>query len=359
MGLGDLGMAMDPLSLIFSLIGAGDQQNMDREAMEENIKRWEEMKAINADTRSRVMPRIRRNKQEELGLLKGRGAFEREEVGRRADDRLDTIQGRRHASVRGATAASDVLANSGETARQSSALESKLTGERLGVVRNANDTENRFDVDLAGQLMNVTGSRQDVAGQSGWLALASIFGDHAPGPPPPEDNSPSFGEQFGMNAANMGLQLGAGALTGGFGGGGGFSPFGKMNPMQCIDGAAELQTEGGHVTLANVPIGAKVMSANGTFQSVADKDYGKPWDSRRDDFVKIESGGRTLILTEDHVVGGKPAGEWDHEEVGPVHCGDILLADGSDYMANGFVVSTHPNLVNASEEVTTDATNNR
>ena len=28
------------------------------------------------------------------------------------------------------------------------------------------------------------------------------------------------------------------------------------------------------------------------------------------------------------------------QKVGPVLCGDILLADGSDYIANGFVVTS-------------------
>ncbi len=87
------------------------------------------------------------------------------------------------------------------------------------------------------------------------------------------------------------------------------------------------------------------------------KDFGRPHDERNDEYVELSSGTYSIIATTDHHVGGKPAGEWHIGEtmeffndkkcliesvrkVGPVLCGDILLADGSDYIANGFVVTS-------------------
>ena len=125
----------------------------------------------------------------------------------------------------------------------------------------------------------------------------------------------------------------------------------------CIDGNAVLRMPNKPRMLKDVEIGDKVLNVRGDYVEVVAKDYGRPHEERNGDYVELSCGAHSIIVTKDHHVGGKPAGDWHvgeemtfyndkHcliegvEKVGPVLCGDILLADGSDYIANGFVVTS-------------------
>ncbi len=117
----------------------------------------------------------------------------------------------------------------------------------------------------------------------------------------------------------------------------------------CIDGTAKLETPEGRRGLNSLHVGDLVKSTNGSYQKVVRMDHGlaarcgrRP--SRADDFVEISRSatGNKLLLTEDHVVEGVPAKDWPWllKPVEAVAFGDILLEDGSDYLANGFRIST-------------------
>ncbi len=116
--------------------------------------------------------------------------------------------------------------------------------------------------------------------------------------------------------------------------------------MACIDSEAGISTPDGHKPLREVEVGSTVLNADGEPKTVVLKDHGRPHAERFDDYVRLTKDGRSLVVTTDHVVDGRPAGEWDSdpdatvEKAGHVPSGDLLLEDGSDYIANGFRVKS-------------------
>ena len=125
----------------------------------------------------------------------------------------------------------------------------------------------------------------------------------------------------------------------------------------CIDGNAVLKMPDKPRMLKDVEIGDMVLSSRGDYVEVVAKDFGRPHAERKNDYVELSCGTHSIIATVDTHVGGKPAGEWhvgetmefyndkrctldSVDKVGAVLCGDILLADGTDYVANGFVVTS-------------------
>ncbi len=78
----------------------------------------------------------------------------------------------------------------------------------------------------------------------------------------------------------------------------------------CVDQSCELITRDGPRRLADVQIGDTVLTPDGEFRKVIDKDFGRVWAQRLDDYVKITAGEFSIVLTRDHIIGGKPAGEW-------------------------------------------------
>ena len=125
----------------------------------------------------------------------------------------------------------------------------------------------------------------------------------------------------------------------------------------CIDGNAVLRMPDKPRMLKDVEIGDKVLNSRGDYVEVVAKDFGRPHDERENDYVELTCGTYSIIATTDHHVGGKAAGDWhigetmefyngkrctldSVDKVGAVLCGDILLSDGTDYIANGFVVTS-------------------
>ncbi len=102
-------------------------------------------------------------------------------------------------------------------------------------------------------------------------------------------------------------------------------------------------------TLRDVRIGDMVLSADGNLQAVVAKHF---VDNRFDDdrwdatFIRLHKDKRDILVSVDHVIDGKPAGEWAEsdqawsDKAERMFVGDILLEDGSDYMANGFAVQS-------------------
>ncbi len=133
---------------------------------------------------------------------------------------------------------------------------------------------------------------------------------------------------------DWGDPIGAG-ITGGFK---------LLDKQACIDGTAKLETPEGRRSLNSLHVGDLVKSADGSYQKIVRMDHGLAARSRANDFVEISRSakGNKLILTEDHVVEGAPARDWPWllKPVAAVACGDILLEDGSDYLANGFRIKT-------------------
>ena len=131
-----------------------------------------------------------------------------------------------------------------------------------------------------------------------------------------------------------------------FGTGGSFS-------SGCIDADSTVTTKDrGEVTIRDIEPGDSVKGADGAFHRVLAKDCGS--DDRGHGMVRIAVGPNVIVATPDHKLDSRPAGAWSAHEmiemVGGVdcidsvahvayrECGDLMLEDGVDYVANGFHV---------------------
>lgn len=158
----------------------------------------------------------------------------------------------------------------------------------------------------------------------------------------------------GGTAAGTALAPGAALAAGGAtlsaaagGAGAGFAAMGpgmvasKIVVLVCVDANARVQVPGGWRQLKALKVGDVVLNADGSPRRITRYDCGMPWPERAQDFVEIEAGNQRLVCTKDHVINGRPAGTWatvlPHE---PIECGDLRLEDGSDYVANGFRVTS-------------------
>jgi hypothetical protein len=113
----------------------------------------------------------------------------------------------------------------------------------------------------------------------------------------------------------------------------------------------------GLIPQCSVEPGDEVLSDDGEFYPVVGKDCGTVEPEMRHDLVRIVAGDAILEATPDHVVDGKPAGQWRPGEklrigLTPAKVeqvilvpyrpsGDLLLAGNRAYIANGFVVHSN------------------
>ncbi|MEE8169537.1 MAG: hypothetical protein V3T70_03235, partial [Phycisphaerae bacterium] len=197
-----------------------------------------------------------------------------------------------------------------------------------------NTSNAKLKADLAGlglsedtmnRLLNLTvGVQNNAPSQSTFLTASGQGGaGSVQGPSAPSSSGfgpflPGAGAAFGTLTAKAVIQL-------------------------CIDGDAELETLDGNVSMASVKIGDMIRSVDGEFKTVVDTDYGAPDPSRNDDYLLIVTDKNELVVTNDHIVAGRPAGEWSVGDainggtirsVGPtpaVPSGDIAFADGTGY----------------------------
>ena len=120
------------------------------------------------------------------------------------------------------------------------------------------------------------------------------------------------------------------------------------------DGVARIH--GSRAGLDDVQVGDLVRAGHGSFAEVLKEDFGAPQPERYDDFVCVRTDLGKLVLTADHVIGGRPAAEWRLreqmftpigpaivravEEHAPVASGDLCLDGAPNYIANGLLVTS-------------------
>ena len=126
---------------------------------------------------------------------------------------------------------------------------------------------------------------------------------------------------------------------------------GMKQGMLCIDESCEVLTRDGPRRLADVQIGDELLTPDGDFRRVIDKDFGRVWAQRLDDYVKISVGDASVVLTRDHIIGGKPAGEWCDGDEMILSNGDVgtvfvespvdsnLTPDQADLLAAALTIS--------------------
>lgn len=333
-----------PLEFITGLIGADEQTGFDETARQEYRERQDEMRRLNVGLRGRVEPRIKQLGRQQMQMLEGSGVQQKKDVRRRAATRLAGVQSNLQRRGLGNTTIGASMAKGfGEFEEdQLARVSEQVRQEKMQTHGYWGLLGNQADVDLTGQAINIEAGEQVVPQQSVWLARSELFGRQVPAPEPPE----APGTDYGALGVSSGVTLkGAGIMAG---------PAAAPLLSMCIDGDAVLVIPGRLCILKDIQIGDKVLNSRGRFVEVVWKDYGYP--AEENEYVELSCGASTLIATTDHHVGGKPAGEWHRgdemqfynkkrliegvKKVGWVLCGDIRLADDSDYIANGFVVSS-------------------
>lgn len=164
-----------------------------------------------------------------------------------------------------------------------------------------------------------------------WSQLANQFGQNAPEPPKPKTNwfAPLAGAAGSVGAA-------------------------KIYTFTCIDSESMIDTPLGPKPLCAIYVGDQVIGSDGKPHTVTDRDCGQPHPDRRNDYISISCDEGSLVCTKDHVIDGKPAGQWTvgdvmHRKEGSTivrhvswtpfrKSGDLKLEGNVPYYANGFIV---------------------
>ncbi len=346
-------MAFDPfkwLEIGAGLVGAIEQHGYDETARKEGIQRYGEAETMASELKGRVLPSVAKLGTEQMNMLEGSGVQQKEDIRRRADERLDkAIGGRGGAVDRGlgnTTVPLSLQKGFGDFEEdQLARVDEQVRQERMQTHGYWGLLGNQLDVDLTGQQIGIKGAYNIPPQQSPWLSISELAGRAVRPPEAPEAPGTDWVGAAAPVAAKVGVAL--------------------FGVPACIDGDAELVTPDGMRKLKDIQVGDKAMNCHGEFIEVVWKDYGSP--AEENEYVELSCGARSLIVTVDHFIGGKPAGEWDVGEemelynnkhsiegvkkVGWVNCGDIRLADDSDYVANGFVVTSQLVRVAAMERV--------
>ncbi len=148
-------------------------------------------------------------------------------------------------------------------------------------------------------------------------------------------------------ASAAGPKSGASLSIAGFGGG-----------YTCIDGNSLVATPAGLRSLFHVKPGDEVYDDKMEPRKVLAVDYGTVPEEFQNEHVILATEAGSIILTKDHPIGGKPAGEWvvgdqitmaggkvaEVVRVMPasyVVSGDLHLEGGRGYIADGFVVGSN------------------
>lgn len=114
----------------------------------------------------------------------------------------------------------------------------------------------------------------------------------------------------------------------------------------CISGDCLLETPEGSITLRDVRVGHRIRSVHNQYTKVVAKHYFKVLDDTAPRYFEIHMDGRTLVVSDNHVVNGVLISDWmDHhpgqyKQFAPAEAGDLLLADGAPYMADGYRISS-------------------
>lgn len=97
-----------------------------------------------------------------------------------------------------------------------------------------------------------------------------------------------------------------------------------MAGFACVDESCEVITRDGPRRLADVRIGDAILTPGGEFRKVVDKDFGRVWDHRRNDYVRISTPDGSIVLTHDHILGGRPAGLWREGDTMSLRTGEVV-----------------------------------
>lgn len=221
-------------------------------------------------------------------------------------------------------------------------LEESLARERMGV-----------DFNITGSELGVLSSQSTEPGRSILLDLSQLINSLRPAPAAPEPP----GTDYAALGIQGGAQLGSTAIL---------AHALKAAAGGCLDAVhTTVETPDGAQNLGNIVQGDWVKNAEGMYREVIAVDIGWPKSKDRSFVHLITDGGPTIIATPEHVIEGRPAGEYntgdtlgDHEitqilPLGYRLCGDILLSDHSEYLANDFRVRS---MFPVDHEPTTDAT---
>lgn len=202
----------------------------------------------------------------------------------------------------------------------------------LNTVQRGNDRiyQNRMNIPMT--RLDWIYKRNDPYPSANWLQqLASQYGANSAQPPKPKTDwvSPTIGAAGTIGAA-------------------------KLMAAVCIDQEAMIDTPRGKRALVTLNIGDAVYNHKRESRRIVNKDCGIPHRERMGDYMVLSVGRNTLLCTIEHVIDGKRADEWrvgdvirmadETAVVTETHkcparkSGDILLDDGSPYIANGFVV---------------------
>lgn len=235
------------------------------------------------------------------------------------------------------------------------------------------------DQQNTGALANWIGARSDTYPNSNWLLdLANQFGDNSTGSPGQSNSNSWLGPAIGAAGTVGAAAVGGGALSGLGGASAAFLPF--ITGVACVALDSRIAVPSGSMPLNDVEVGDEVMNSEGEYIEVVATEHiympdgkenyivecngpsgkvilprEKAWPKGIPDefFRKITiDNGTSIKLTRDHIIEGCVAGMLkigdrigggrivSIEKMEMMPCGDIMLKDGSNYVANGFSVST-------------------
>lgn len=247
-------------------------------------------------------------------------------------------------------------------------------GEQLGAQERYDMARAAYDAALSGQPIQAAERWGSALGDfygstaanranlftGGMGNIANWIGARNDVPPPPNQLPYNFGQNSVQGPQEQGFQAsslygpaigtagaiggaaaleGASGLAGLFGGlsagGGGATLAAGKIFFFCVDATATVDTPDGDCRISDVEIGDEVLGSDGEYHVVVTKDCGKPHAARNGDYVTITQDDTELICTFDHVVDGKPAGEWPHTTADAVLSGDLALDGCDEYVVNG------------------------
>lgn len=326
------------------MYGAYEQTQFDEKERQLAIERHDEAKDIHGELRGRVLPSIAKLGKEQMGMLEGSGVQQKKDVRRRTRERVDSaLSNLNRRGLGNTTVGASLQKGYGEFEEdQLARIDEQVRQERMQTHGYWGLLGNQLDVDLTGQQINILAGRQIPPQQSFALRAGEVLAAHRPAPEAPE--APGTDIATPLIAGGVGIKT-AGVIAG---------PFSAGLLAACIDGDAIVTMPGKQRMLKDIKVGDKVLNSRGEFVEVVWADYGRP--AEVSNYVELSCGANRLIATTDHHVGGKTVGEWGIGEemelyngkfliegiknVGWVLCGDIRLVDDSDYIANGFVVTS-------------------
>jgi hypothetical protein len=237
----------------------------------------------------------------------------------------------------------DALTARGGLDRELAVYDSAMRGDVLNARRYMSDVDATTTGNVANWFGNNAVNRSNIVNAGFGSQYDAIMGVNRV--PPPALNF----SQIGANAVQPVQPPGfsASSLIGPSIGAGGMITAASIiaTAVICIDGESRIATADGSTLLKNVRVGDRVRSAHGGCREVVAKHL-RQYTGDDSWYIRLTMNGRFIIISRDHPIEGRPAGEWigepgvEWKSAVPKVAGDLLLDDGSGYIANGFVISS-------------------